>query len=127
MVITSLIRVFPLNGTNLMYFIWRGYSIRWLTLQTLLIVHFVLPFLVILMMGLHLNFLHRRGRTRLLLSHSPVEKVTFFPFYWAKDGVNLIAYLFFFALILLYPYSLGEVELFEEANFLSSPVHIVPE
>jgi ubiquinol-cytochrome c reductase cytochrome b subunit len=28
---------------------------------------------------------------------------------------------------LLYPYSLGEVELFEEANYLNSPVHIVPE
>jgi len=29
--------------------------------------------------------------------------------------------------MLLYPYSLGEVELFEEANFLNSPAHIIPE
>lgn len=29
--------------------------------------------------------------------------------------------------MLLFPYALGEVELFEEANYLRSPVHIVPE
>ena len=35
--------------------------------------------------------------------------------------------MFFVALILLYPYSLGEVELFSEEDTLVSPVHIVPE
>jgi len=29
--------------------------------------------------------------------------------------------------MLVYPYVLGEVELFEEANTINSPVHIVPE
>ena len=33
----------------------------------------------------------------------------------------------FLVVMLLYPYSLGEVELFEEANFLNSPAHIIPE
>jgi len=41
--------------------------------------------------------------------------------------MNLFVYLLFIIIILLFPYSLGEVELFEEANFLNSPVHIVPE
>jgi len=38
-----------------------------------------------------------------------------------------VFYLIFILFILLYPYSLGEVELFEEANPINSPVHIVPE
>jgi quinol-cytochrome oxidoreductase complex cytochrome b subunit len=29
--------------------------------------------------------------------------------------------------IIAFPYSLGEVELFEEANTLNSPLHILPE
>jgi hypothetical protein len=41
--------------------------------------------------------------------------------------VNIVWYLLFVVVLLLYPYSLGEVELFEEANYLNSPVHIVPE
>lgn len=41
--------------------------------------------------------------------------------------MNIIWYLVFILFLLMFPYSLGEVELFEEANFLNSPVHIVPE
>jgi len=126
-VITRLISVFPLNGNNLMYFVWGGYRISWITLQTLLLVHFILPFLVLLTIIFHLNFLHKTGRTSLLYSHRIVEKITFFPFFWIKDIINILVFIIFLVIILLYPYSLGEVELFEEANFLSSPAHIVPE
>jgi len=56
-----------------------------------------------------------------------VEKLTFFPYYWVKDIINVIIYMGFLVAILLYPYALGEVELFEESNILSSPAHIVPE
>ena len=89
--------------------------------------HFVLPFLVIVVMVIHLMRLHGTGRTSLIYSHSGVEKITFFPFYWAKDIVNVVVYIVFLVVILLFPYSLGEVELFEEANFLNSPDHIIPE
>lgn len=126
-VITSLARVIPFVGEELLYFIWGGYRLSWLTLQLLFVVHFVLPFLVLGLMVLHLVFLHRRGRTRLMYSHSGVIKVRFYPFYWVKDIINVTVYLFLVALMLLYPYSIGEVELFEEANPLNRPVHIVPE
>lgn len=127
MVITRLISVIPLNGEKLMYFVWGGYGISWVTLQLLYILHFVLPFLVIIIIILHLYFLHETGRTRGIYSHTGLEKVTFFPYFWIKDMMNIVWYLIFMVVMLLYPYSLGEVELFEEANFLNSPVHIVPE
>jgi len=38
-----------------------------------------------------------------------------------------LVYIFFVFVLLLYPYSLGEVELFEESNLLRSPAHVVPE
>jgi quinol-cytochrome oxidoreductase complex cytochrome b subunit len=127
MVITSLVRVIPLNGEKLLYFVWGGYSITWVTYQLLLVAHFLLPFMVLLIIILHLNLLHLRGRTSPLLHHSGVRKVRFYPYYWVKDAINVVGYLGFVVLILLFPYALGEVELYEEANPINSPLHIVPE
>jgi ubiquinol-cytochrome c reductase cytochrome b subunit len=126
-VITSLISVLPLNGESLIFFVWGGYRISWVTLQLLILVHFVLPFIVMFVMVFHLVSLHATGRTRLIFSHSGVEIISFFPYFWVKDIMNIVLYMVFFALILLFPYSMGEVELFEESNLLSSPAHIVPE
>lgn len=75
----------------------------------------------------HLHFLHERGRTRELGLHVGESKVPFYPYFWIKDLLNVPVYLLAVVGILLWPYRLGEVELFEEANFLNSPVHIVPE
>jgi len=86
-----------------------------------------LPFIALLVLVFHLLLLHDRGSTSLIYSHTGVGKIPFYPFYWIKDGLNVVAYLFYVAAILIYPYSLGEVELFEEVNTLVSPVHIVPE
>jgi len=93
----------------------------------LILVHFVLPFLVVFIMVYHLMILHKRGSTSLIYSHRGVEKITFYPYYWYKDIMNVILYMGFLVLTLLFPYSLGEVELFEEVNYLRSPAHIVPE
>jgi quinol-cytochrome oxidoreductase complex cytochrome b subunit len=126
-VITSLIRVLPVVGEGLIYWVWGGYSISWVTISLIFVAHFLLPFVVLFMLGFHLLILHNRGRTRLVFSHSGVSKVTFYPYYWIKDAINVRVYMLLVVLILLYPYSLGEVELFEEANTLVSPTHIVPE
>lgn len=126
-VITSLIRILPFVGELLLYFLWGGYSINWLTIELMFLVHFLLPFLVMGVLLLHLHFLHVRGSTRGIKSHSGCEKTSFYPYYWIKDLINLSIYLFVVGLMLIYPYLLGEVELFEESNFLKSPLHIVPE
>lgn len=126
-VITSLIRVLPVNGEILLYFVWGGYSINWTTLQLLFVVHFILPFVVLFVIILHLVFLHKTGRTRGIFSHSGIEKIPFYPYFIVKDMINIVWYSVFLVLILLYPYSLGEPELFEEANYLNSPMHITPE
>lgn len=106
---------------------WGGYRISWVTLSLLFVVHFLLPFVVLLVMCIHLFLLHGRGRTRLVYLHRGVRKVTFYPYYWVKDGVSVVVYIFYVVIMLIYPYSLGEVELFEEINTLVSPTHIVPE
>jgi len=126
-VIRPLIRVIPFCGEIIIYFVWGGYIINWITIQLLFLVHFILPFLVILVLIFHLSFLHESGRSRGILSFFNVEKIPFFCYFWLKDSLNLVLYLIFLVLMLTYPYVLGEVELFEEANTMNSPVHIVPE
>lgn len=99
----------------------------WVTLQLMMVAHFILPFLVVGVIGLHLFLLHTTGRRSRLGLHSGVGKIEFFPFYVVKDSMNIMVYMLFMVGILLYPYSLGEVELFEDSNPMVSPVHIVPE
>jgi ubiquinol-cytochrome c reductase cytochrome b subunit len=83
--------------------------------------------MVIGMMLVHLNLLHVRGRTGQSFTHRGVSKVGFFPYYWVKDLLNVSVYFVFLSLSVAFPFALGEVELFEESDRITSPVHIVPE
>ena len=98
-----------------------GYRFSLVTYQTILVLHFVLPFVVMGVMALHLNFLHLTGRTNLLCSHRGLHKIRFYPYYWGKDAINILVYLLAFIFILLFPYSLREVVLFEGPTFLTHP------
>lgn len=107
MVITSLLRVIPLNGDLILFMIWGGYRISWVTYQTLIVVHFILPFIVIFLIVLHLLFLHNSGRANTLIIYDGISKIGFFPLYWVKDLLNIFVWLVLFFFILLYPYALG--------------------
>jgi ubiquinol-cytochrome c reductase cytochrome b subunit len=85
------------------------------------------PFIILIVIVAHLLFLHQRGRTSSLLCIGDYDKVKFFPFYAAKDSLNLLLWIGFFFLALSYPFILGDAEIFIAANSLSRPVHIVPE
>lgn len=127
MVITSLLGVVPVFGEKLLYILWGGYILNWTTFQILGVVQFILPFLVIGLIVVHLISLHSTGRTDISGSHNGNIKITFFPFYWFKDFLNFLVYIVFLVLLIIYPYSLREPELFEEPNSLNSPLHIIPE
>jgi ubiquinol-cytochrome c reductase cytochrome b subunit len=75
----------------------------------------------------HLVFLHSTGRTSTLLCLGDYDKIKFFPYYVAKDGLNLLIWASFFAFALSFPFVLGDAEMFIAANRLRRPVHIVPE
>jgi len=126
-VITNLVRVIPYVGVTLIFWIWAGFSVNNGTLGLFFILHFLVPFLVLIVVLAHLVFLHERGRTSSLLCIGDYDKIKFFPFYAAKDGINLLLWVGFFFLALSYPFTLGDAEIFIAANSLRRPVHIVPE
>lgn len=78
-------------------------------------------------MLLHLVFLHTTGSTSPLLCLGDYDKIKFFPYYAAKDSMNLLVWGIFFFLALSFPFNLGDAEIFIAANRLRRPVHIVPE
>lgn len=126
-VITNLVRVIPYVGVSLIFWIWAGFSVNNGTLGLFFILHFLVPFIILIVMVAHLLFLHQSGRTSSLLCIGDYDKVKFFPFYAAKDSLNLLLWVGFFFLALSYPFMLGDAEIFIAANSLSRPVHIVPE
>jgi len=89
-VITNLVRVIPYVGVTLIFWIWAGFSVNNGTLGLFFILHFLVPFIILILILIHLVFLHESGRTSSLLCLGDYDKVKFFPFYAAKDSLNLL-------------------------------------
>lgn len=126
-VITSLLGVIPLFGKNIINFIWGGFNLNSNTIKTFFLIHFITPLVIRLLSFYHILFLHKYGRTSELGFTTTLTKRSFYPFYWFKDLINLVLFLFGLIFILIYPFKLGDPLVFEELNELVSPVHIVPE
>jgi len=97
------------------------------TLKLCFTLHYLLPWLLVLLVAVHLLLLHEVGRTSPLSYSGHAAKGWFSPYYLVKDGLSLLVLLGFYLLVFLYPYALGDPEMFVEANPLVSPLHIVPE
>lgn len=126
-VITSLLRVIPIWGPIIVTWIWRGFGVTGATLKFFFVLHFLVPWGLLVLITAHLVLLHRTGRTSRLYCHGDYDKVRFAPEYWGKDAYNIIIWLLFFVFSLVYPFDLGDPEIFIEADPIIRPVHIVPE
>ena len=126
-VITSLLSVIPIWGPTIVTWIWSGFGVTGATLKFFFVLHFLVPWGLLVLVILHLIFLHRTGRTSSLYCHGDYDKVSFAPEYWGKDAYNVIVWLVFIVLSLIYPFNLGDPEIFIEADPIIRPVHIVPE
>ena len=70
--------------------------------------HFVLPFLLVVIVLIHLISLHTSGSSNPLGAHS-VGKVSFHPYYPIKDVVGfMLGGLFLIILVFYYPFYLGD-------------------
>lgn len=87
-------------------------------------IHFLLPFVLIVLILGHILLLHVNG-SRATLNRA--VKISFLPYYLFKDLVNLGVVALRFVRILLVPYLAGDPENFSPANPAVSPLHIKPE
>nr|YP_011010729.1 cytochrome b [Menippe rumphii]WPW47619.1 cytochrome b [Menippe rumphii] len=127
-VITNLFSAIPYLGTDLVQWIWGGFSVDNATLTRFFTFHFVLPFIITAATLVHILFLHQSGANNPLGISSQVDKVPFHPYFTFKDIVGFIMMLsILLFLSLLHPYLLGDPDNFIPANPLVTPAHIQPE
>jgi ubiquinol-cytochrome c reductase cytochrome b subunit len=60
-VITSLVTVIPFIGENIVNWIWGGYSVGNPTLMRFFVIHYLLPFIILALVMIHLILLHTPG------------------------------------------------------------------
>jgi len=127
-VITNLFSAIPYLGGDLVEWIWGGFAVDNATLTRFFSLHFLIPFVVAGLRGVHLLFLHQTGRNNPIGLNRNFDKLTFHPYFRAKDIFG--AFIIFFILrriCFVSPWLLGDPENFIPANPLVTPVHIQPE
>lgn len=129
-VITNLFSAIPVVGQKIVTWLWGGFSIDNPTLNRFFSLHYLLPFVIIFLVMLHLVALHTHG------SNNPKgidvkndnETIPFHPYYTIKDFVGFGLYFLIFAFFIFYePNYLGHPDNYIPANPLVTPAEIVPE
>nr|NP_112432.1 cytochrome b [Tetrodontophora bielanensis]Q9B506.1 RecName: Full=Cytochrome b; AltName: Full=Complex III subunit 3; AltName: Full=Complex III subunit III; AltName: Full=Cytochrome b-c1 complex subunit 3; AltName: Full=Ubiquinol-cytochrome-c reductase complex cytochrome b subunit [Tetrodontophora bielanensis]AAK30951.1 cytochrome B apoenzyme [Tetrodontophora bielanensis] len=127
-VITNLLSAIPYLGNFLVQWVWGGFAVSNPTLTRFFMIHFLLPFLIIGGLLVHLLFLHQTGSNNPLGLNSNQDKIPFHPLFSYKDLVGVLIIMSGLLLLsLLSPFLLGDAENFYPANPLVTPVHIQPE
>jgi ubiquinol-cytochrome c reductase cytochrome b subunit len=118
-------------GTSIVQWIWGGFSVNGATLNRLFSLHYLLPFVIAGLVGLHIWALHVTGNNNPVgvdLRDPAKETVPFHPYYTVKDGFAIVVFTLLFAYFVFYmPNYLGHADNYVEANPLQTPPHIVPE
>jgi ubiquinol-cytochrome c reductase cytochrome b/c1 subunit len=129
-VITNLLSVIPFVGQDLVVWIWGGYAVGDPTLTRFYALHFLLPFVILGIVILHIWALHEHGNTNPTGKDltKPTDYIPFHPYYTIKDFYAVILYLIpFTAMVFWAPEYLGHTDNNIPADPLVTPAHIVPE
>jgi len=129
-VITNLFSAIPLVGDAVHTWLLGGFAPDNAALNRFFSLHFLLPFVILGVVILHIWALHIPG------SSNPTgvevkgesDTVPFHPYYTSKDGFGLGVFLLLYCAVLFFgPNALGHPDNYIPANPMQTPAHIVPE
>lgn len=129
-VITNLFSAVPVVGESIVHWLWGGFSVDNPTLNRFYSLHFLLPFVIVGIVILHIWALHTHGSNNPLGIDvkTPQDTIPFHPYYTVKDAFSFGVFFFIFAYFVFFmPNSLGHPDNYIPANPLVTPAHIVPE
>lgn len=127
-VITSLVSAIPYIGTDIVYWIWGGFSVDNATLNRFFSLHYLLPFVIAALSGLHLITLHANKSNNPLGVMSHLDRLPFHPYFTTKDLYGMVLFLIVLStFVFFFPNYLGHSDNYINANPLVTPSHIVPE
>jgi ubiquinol-cytochrome c reductase cytochrome b subunit len=130
-VITNLFSAIPVVGTAITTWLLGGYSVDNPTLNRFFALHYLVPFIIVAIVALHVWALHVTGQnnpTGVEVKDLKKDTVPFTPYATLKDGFAIGAFLVLYAWMMFFvPNYLGHPDNYIEANPLVTPPHIVPE
>ena len=135
-VITGLFGAIPGVGTALQEWLLGGFAIGNATLNRFFSLHYLLPFVIAGLVGVHIWAFHTTGNNnptgvevrRTSKAEVEADTVPFWPYYVVKDLFALaVIMMIFFAIVGFMPNYLGDPDNYIQANPLATPAHIVPE
>jgi ubiquinol-cytochrome c reductase cytochrome b subunit len=138
-VIVNLFSAVPVIGDDLSVWVRGDYVISDATLNRFFAFHFLIPFIMVGLVFLHIVALHKVGsnnpdgieiKEKKDEKGRPLDGIPFHPYYTVKDLVGVAGFLAIFAFIVFYWPNLGgfflESPNFQPANPLQTPPHIAP-
>ena len=129
-VITGLFGAIPLVGEPIQQWLLGGFAPDNATLNRFFSLHYLLPFVIVGVVVLHIWALHIPGSSNPTGIEVKGESDTlpFFPYFIAKDGWAALAFLFlYFTMVFFAPNYLGHPDNYIPANSMSTPALIVPD
>lgn len=130
-VITNLFSAVPVVGESIVTWLWGGYSVENPTLNRFFALHYLLPFIIVGLVVIHIAALHTHGSNNpkgIDLDKKSDDMIPFHPYYTLKDFFGFGIYLMIFSYFIFFePNYLGHPDNYIPANPLVTPAHIVPE
>jgi ubiquinol-cytochrome c reductase cytochrome b subunit len=128
-VITNLISAIPWIGQDIVEFIWGGFSVNNATLNRFFALHYLLPFILVALVLMHLIALHdTAGSSNPLGVSGNYDRVTFAPYFLFKDLITIFIFIFgLSSFVFFMPNVLGDSDNYIMANPMQTPAAIVPE
>ncbi len=142
-VIVNLFETLPVIGPTLSEWIRGDYVISDITLNRFYALHYLVPFILVGLVFLHIVALHKVGsnnpdgieikkgpKGNKWSKDAPTDSIPFHPYYTVKDIFGTVVFMaFFFAVVFFMPEMGGyflEQPNYEPANPLKTPEHIAP-
>src|ERR1700704_874860 len=129
-VITSLFSAIPVVGDSIVTWLWGGFAVDNPTLNRFYALHYLLPFIIVAVVALHVVALHVHGSNNPLGIDvkGPQDTVPFHPYYTVKDLFFLSCFVILYAYLVFFnPNLLGHPINYAPANPIQTPEDIVPE
>nr|Q02655.1 RecName: Full=Cytochrome b; AltName: Full=Complex III subunit 3; AltName: Full=Complex III subunit III; AltName: Full=Cytochrome b-c1 complex subunit 3; AltName: Full=Ubiquinol-cytochrome-c reductase complex cytochrome b subunit [Podospora anserina S mat+]CAA38772.1 cytochrome oxidase b apoprotein [Podospora anserina]prf//1703266A cytochrome b [Podospora anserina] len=128
-VITNLVSAIPWIGQDIVEFIWGGFSVNNATLNRFFALHYLLPFILVALVLMHLIALHdTAGSSNPLGISGNYDRITFAPYYLFKDLITIFIFIFVLSSFVFFMSNvLGDSENYIMANPMQTPAAIVPE
>jgi len=128
-VITNLFSAIPGIGVPLVEFLWGGFAVDNATLNRFFSLHYLLPFVLLGLVLLHIAALHQEGSNNPTGLHGEdIDKIDFYPYFYVKDLFGFMCFTVFFSYFLFFDSNLlGHPDNYIAANSMVTPAHIVPE